>query len=164
MFLVIEKRIMKEGSSIVKHSMTVVEMKELLTRALAGRLGTCKDNQPYVIPITFVYDAGKIYFHSAPQGKKIENMKANPRVCFQVDEYCLVPSSIPCEFTMHYRSVLVFGKVCFLTSHKEKLRALRSIVDKYDAAHSAKPIDEAMVDRLEVGEVTIEKMTGKKNE
>lgn len=149
---------------MVKQLITANEIEELLSRVLVGRLATCKDNQPYVIPMCFTYYNGKIYFHCAPQGRKIENMKANPKVCFQVDEHRLVPSPIPCDFTMHYQSVLVFGKVQFLKDPKEKLEILKVMVDKYNTTKIAKQLDKLMVHQVEVGEIAIEEITRKKNE
>jgi len=149
---------------LIKQLMTADEIEELLSRALVGRLGTCRNDLPYVIPVCFAYYKGRIYFHCAPKGRKMENMKANPRVCFQVDEYRLVPSSMPCDFTMHYRSVLVFGRVRFLMDPKEKLKILKIMVDKYNSTKLVKPLDEAMTQQVEVGEINIEEISGKKNE
>jgi len=143
--------------------MTRNEMEALLSEALVGRLGTCNRDEPYVVPICFLHVEDKIYFHSRLQGKKLENMNVNPRVCFQVDDYNLVPSPRPCDFSMHYRSVIVFGRVRFLEDSEEKLKALKAMIDKYDISHSAEPIDERMADRVAVGEITVEEMSGKKN-
>jgi len=149
---------------LVKQPMTAEEIEELLSQAFVGRLGTCRDDQPYVVPVCFAYYKGRIYFHCAPKGRKMENMKANPRVCFQVDEHRLVPSLTPCDFTMHYRSVLVFGRVRFLMNPDEKLKILKIMVDKYDSTKLAKPLDEAMTHQVEVGEITVEEISGKKKE
>jgi nitroimidazol reductase NimA-like FMN-containing flavoprotein (pyridoxamine 5'-phosphate oxidase superfamily) len=143
--------------------MTRNEIEALLAKALVGRLGTCNRDEPYVVPICFLHVENKIYFHSRSEGKKLENIKVNPRVCFQVDEYNLVPSPRPCDFSMHYRSVIIFGRVRFLKDAKERLKALKAMLDKYDTSHSAEPIDEAMVDRVAVAEITVEEMSGKKN-
>jgi len=75
----------------------------------------------------------------------------------------MAPSPRPCDFSMHYRSVIIFGRVRFLKDTKEKLRALKAMLDKYDTSHSAEPVDEAMVDGVAVGEITVEEMSGKKN-
>jgi len=143
--------------------MTKNEMEALLAEALVGRLGTCNQDEPYVVPICFLHLGDKIYFHSRPQGKKMENIAANPRVCFQVDDYDLVPSPRPCDFTMHYRSVITFGRVRFLTDPKEKMEVLTAMLDKYDTDHSEEPIDEAMLEGVVVGEIVVEEMSGKKN-
>jgi len=149
---------------LVKQPMTLNETRDLLYRALVGRLGTSKDDQPYVIPMCFIYYEDKIYFHCATQGRKLTNIRANPKVCFQVDEHCLVPSSLPCDFTMHYRSALAFGKVRLLMNPKEKLKILKLMMKKYDVTKLAKPLDESMINGVEVGEISVEEITGKKNE
>lgn len=70
--------------------MTLSEMSEkecldVLARAAIGRLGCALDNQPYVVPIYLAYEPGFIYVFST-YGKKIEWMRANPKVCVEVDE------------------------------------------------------------------------------
>jgi nitroimidazol reductase NimA-like FMN-containing flavoprotein (pyridoxamine 5'-phosphate oxidase superfamily) len=144
--------------------MTDDETKKLLSQAPVGRLGTSKNNQPYVVPICFIYHQNKIYFHCSHKGKKIDNIKTNPNVCLQVDEHRMVPASTPCKFTVHYQSTLVYGKVRFLTDPKEKLKILKLLMNKYDHNKLAEPLEEAMVHGVEIGEIAIQEITGKKNE
>jgi nitroimidazol reductase NimA-like FMN-containing flavoprotein (pyridoxamine 5'-phosphate oxidase superfamily) len=61
------------------------ECQEILARNGFGRLGCARDNQPYVVPIYFAYEPGRLYGYSAA-GRKIEWMRANPKVCVEVDE------------------------------------------------------------------------------
>ena len=144
--------------------MSTDEMEELLASALAGRLGMCKNNQPYVVPVCFLYHDGRIFFHSARQGRKIDFMRANPSVCFQVDEHSLASSSKPCKFSMNYHSVVAVGGVRFLTDSNEKLRILKLLVRKYDTGNLAELLSERKTNRVEVGEITITEISGKKNE
>jgi len=65
--------------------MNEAECREILTRAPLARLGCSFDNQPYVIPVGIAYEADHIYVFST-FGKKIKWMRANPKVCVQVDE------------------------------------------------------------------------------
>jgi len=65
--------------------MTARECGEILTRNSMGRLGCSRDNQPYVVPIYFAYEPDHLFGFSTP-GKKIEWMRANPKVCMEVDE------------------------------------------------------------------------------
>jgi nitroimidazol reductase NimA-like FMN-containing flavoprotein (pyridoxamine 5'-phosphate oxidase superfamily) len=59
---------------------------ELLSESLVGRLGTIgKDGYPVIKPLNFVYSEGNIYLHSAREGEKIEDIKRNSRVCFEID-------------------------------------------------------------------------------
>jgi len=70
---------------MVINEMTEQECNTLLASASLGRLGCSLDNQPYVIPIHFAYEPGYVYVLST-FGRKTEWMRANPKVCIQVDE------------------------------------------------------------------------------
>jgi nitroimidazol reductase NimA-like FMN-containing flavoprotein (pyridoxamine 5'-phosphate oxidase superfamily) len=141
------------------------EIEQVLTKAQVGRVGTSMRDRPYVVPINFVYHEGKIYFHSAPEGQMFSYMKANSQVCFEVDESEIVPNVDPCKFTFRYRSVIAFGKVRFLEDEHEKHRILNVLLKKYDAGKvAAYQIPEDRVKDVAVGEITLETMTGKKNE
>lgn len=61
------------------------EITNFLDRALVGRLDTSLGDQPYVTPVAFVLHDGCIYFHSRPEGRKIDNIRTNPQVCFEID-------------------------------------------------------------------------------
>lgn len=65
--------------------MTDEECRQALAQASVGRLGCARDNQPYVVPISFAFDGRHIFSFSTP-GQKIEWMRANPLVCLEVDE------------------------------------------------------------------------------
>jgi len=61
------------------------ECREVLSRASLGRLGCSLNDQPYIVPVGLAYEDGYIYVFST-LGQKIEWMRANPKVCIQVDE------------------------------------------------------------------------------
>lgn len=65
--------------------MSEQECRKVLGRARIGRLGCAKDNQPYVVPVSIVFEEGFLYSF-ATQGQKVEWMRENPKVCVQVDE------------------------------------------------------------------------------
>jgi nitroimidazol reductase NimA-like FMN-containing flavoprotein (pyridoxamine 5'-phosphate oxidase superfamily) len=67
------------------HEMTGEECRAVLAQASMGRLGCCLDNQPYVVPIYFAYEPDYIYVLST-FGQKIKWMRANPKVCVEVEE------------------------------------------------------------------------------
>ncbi|HUK51413.1 MAG TPA: pyridoxamine 5'-phosphate oxidase family protein [Terriglobales bacterium] len=137
----------------------------ILGRALVGRIGMSLNGQPYVVPVNFLYSEGKIYFHSASKGQMYEYMKANPQVCFEVDEVGkTVPNADPCKFSFTYKSVIAFGKVNFIQDSAEKIAVLTKLVEKYDTEKMVK--EDVTVDKLgevAVGEISIERMTGKSN-
>lgn len=82
------------------HDMTDFECRQALQEATVGRLACARDNQPYVVPIYFAFDGQQIYAFTTV-GQKIEFMRANPRVCLEIDER-----------TNHnqWKSVIVFGR------------------------------------------------------
>jgi uncharacterized protein len=61
------------------------ECRELLAKLGFGRLGCANDNQPYVVPIYFVYEENSLFGFSTA-GQKIEWMRGNPLVCIEADE------------------------------------------------------------------------------
>jgi nitroimidazol reductase NimA-like FMN-containing flavoprotein (pyridoxamine 5'-phosphate oxidase superfamily) len=71
---------------MVIREMTEEECRQALGRSSFGRLGCARDNQPYVVPISFSYDGRHLYGFSTP-GQKIEWMRSNPLICLEVDEW-----------------------------------------------------------------------------
>lgn len=141
------------------------EIDEILTGQLVGRLGSSLRDRPYVVPVNFVYHEGKIYFHSGTEGQMFSYLKANSQVCFEVDESEPVPNVDPCEFTFRYRSVIAFGRVRFMEDIREKHAVLALFVQKYDKRKvAAYPIPEGKLADVAVGEIALEKVTGKKNQ
>jgi nitroimidazol reductase NimA-like FMN-containing flavoprotein (pyridoxamine 5'-phosphate oxidase superfamily) len=141
------------------------EIDEILSSELVGRLGASLHDRPYVVPVNFVYHEGKIYFHSGTEGQMVSYLKANSQVCFEVDESEPVPNVDPCEFTFRYRSVIAFGRVRFIEGIGEKHVVLALFVQKYDKEKvAAYPIPEGKLADVAVGEIALEKVTGKKNQ
>ena len=139
------------------------EIEALLERALVGRIATCSDGEPYVVPLCFVCEGGKVFFHAARVGKKMDYLRANPRVCFEVDEWLgLIPAHHGCAVSVRYRSVIAFGRYCEVTDEGERLRALELISHKYAGRPNA-PMAQQHLDETLIGQITIESMTGKKN-
>ena len=82
------------------HEMTEFECRQALEQATVGRLACSRDNQPYVVPISFVFHQDHIYAFTT-LGQKIEWMRTNPRVCLEVDEQTA---------HAHWQSIVVFGR------------------------------------------------------
>lgn len=60
------------------------EIEGILKQETIGYLGLAKDGMPSVVPLNYGYIEGKIIFHSALTGKKLDYIRANPQVCFTV--------------------------------------------------------------------------------
>ncbi|MHB1006985.1 MAG: pyridoxamine 5'-phosphate oxidase family protein [Chloroflexota bacterium] len=114
---------------------------EVLRKAPFGRLATARDGRPYVVPVSFVYHNEKVYFHSSPNGRKMEEIVANPNVCLQADdEVTLIHRDLACTFTVHYYSAHVFGRARVVENPALRLEALQAIVSKFDREGVAPPL------------------------
>lgn len=101
---------------------------ELLNCAAYGILSTVgEDNQPYGVPLSFVYKNNCIYFHCALSGHKLDNIEYNTKVSF-----CVVGKTkvLPDQFATEYESAVVFG-VASEIKEEERNNALMWFVEKY---------------------------------
>jgi nitroimidazol reductase NimA-like FMN-containing flavoprotein (pyridoxamine 5'-phosphate oxidase superfamily) len=139
------------------------EVEEIFRTAYVGRLGTCLDGEPYVIPLSFAYDGGRIVFHGPSEGKKMTDIAGNPRVCFEVDEYELMPGGTSCEYSFKYRSVVANGVAKVVQDPERRLEWLRFLVEKYAPGRGDEITPERLASsrNLTVVEIEIEEMTGK---
>jgi len=121
-----------------KSRLSVAEIDALLMEGQIGYLALARDNQPYLVPLNFIYEKGSIYFHCALQGRKIDYIRANPKACFQTGEADgLISGDNPCSHNYSYRSVIVEGAVEEVVSSAEKEKILRLITAKYATAQMA---------------------------
>ncbi len=109
---------------------TETEARELLDRGEYGVLSTVSaDGIPYGVPLSYCVIDNAIYFHSALEGHKLENITAGDRVSF-----CVVGAThvLPEKFSTRYESVIVSGRATEVLD-MEKQRALEGLVAKYSA-------------------------------
>jgi uncharacterized protein len=118
------------------------------------------NNQPYTVPMCFGYEDKIIYLHCAKQGKKVDWLKSNPRVCVEFDiDVELVKSEHACNFDMKYRSVIGLGRVSFINENELKRKALDIMLKKY-AGKSLKIPDKSL-DNVTLIKIILDKITGK---
>lgn len=137
----------------------------LLGRAAVGRFSTNSlDGYPYTVPVHFIYAGGKIYFHGLAAGDKVDNVRRDPRVCFEVDEmkgHIIEGVESPCSAETEYESVVVLGKASLLEDPAIKEKILKAIVAKYVPSLSDRPMKPAMIAATGIVEITPERVTGK---
>jgi hypothetical protein len=93
-----------------------------------------ESGSPYVIHMNFGFKNGTVYFHSAPEGRKISVLNHNPRVClsFSTDHLLRWQNiEVACSYSMKYRSVLIRGEVEFIDDYAQKEDALSIIMGQY---------------------------------
>lgn len=105
---------------------------EIIRRCKVCRIALCEDGQPYVLPLCFGYDGEYLYFHSANDGKKIEILKKNSRVGFELDILNeIITDENPCKWGAKYESVVGTGVAEFIESQQEKAKSLACILSQY---------------------------------
>lgn len=134
----------------------------ILERMMSGTLALHGDDgYPYAVPVSYVYADGKIYFHTAVKGHKVDAISRNGKVSFCVVEQDEIK---PAEFTTYFRSVIIFGKARILTDEDEKRLALNLLADKYSHGEAGMEAEIAKgFNRLLMVEITIEHFTGKES-
>ncbi len=118
------------------------------------------DGYPYAVPLSFAHEDGRLYFHSALAGHKIDALERSDKASF-----CVIAADdvVPDAFATHYRSAVAFGTARILTTDDEKIHALRCLARKYspDYLVEAEAEIERDLERTCVFELLIEHMTGK---
>ena len=145
-------------------------IRAILREAKVGHIASSWDDQPFLTPSNFWFDEGRrrIIFHSNITGRVRANLEHNPKVCLEVSEMGkLLPSNIALEFSLQYRSVVVFGTAKILEDPEEKRGALYGLIQKYfpemEAGKEYRPITEVELKRTTVYAIEIESWSGKEN-
>lgn len=145
-----------------RQQMPESEAVAILERGSHGVLAVLGDGgYPYAVPISYVYEDGKIYMHCAKSGHKLDAVRACEKASF-----CVVDQDevVQAEFTSHYRSAIAFGRIREITDDAEKRRMVSLLARKYcpdlpQAEHDkAMECDWAPLNMLEL---TIEHLTAK---
>ena len=141
--------------------LTTEEIETILRTSPNGTLALYGENgYPYSVPVNFVYLNGKIYFHGAAEGYKLDCMKKDPHVSFSV----IGKDDIATEnFTTLFSSVIAFGTISVIDTMEEKIPVLEAMVGKYSAEfmESGKELIRKGCGSVAY-ELTIDHMTGKK--
>ena len=138
------------------------DIQKVLYQGTSGVLAVSGDDTyPYAVPLSYVYDGEKIYFHSAKSGHKIDAVSQNPKASFCViDQDQIVPE----EYTTYFRSVIVFGTIRILHDEAEKREAIEKLAVKYapdDTEENRKKAVERDWKPLCMLEMTPEHISGK---
>jgi nitroimidazol reductase NimA-like FMN-containing flavoprotein (pyridoxamine 5'-phosphate oxidase superfamily) len=135
----------------------------IIENAQICRLALAKDNIPYVLPLSFGFDGKAIYFHTAKEGRKIDFMAANDRVCFEFEHgvQLLQHESNPCKWSFSFQSVIGYGTVQELTELSEKRDGLNHMMKHYSGR--AWPFTREDLEAIRVWRIGIESLAGKQS-
>lgn len=112
-----------------KQQLPKEEVIEILKRGSSGVLAlTGDEDYPYAVPMSYVYEDGKLYFHGAKQGHRFDAVSRNEKASFCVIEQDIV---VPERYLAHYKSVIAFGRISVIEDETFKRRAIEILADKY---------------------------------
>lgn len=132
----------------------------IINASLVCRLALSDGDQPYIVPLSFGYQDRILYFHSALEGKKIDILKKNNRICFEFDVNTkIIEAEKACKWGMKYQSVIGFGKAVLVENIQEKQKALNIIMNHYSDRNWQFP--DKVIKKTAIIKIEIESMTGK---
>ena len=145
-------------------------IRKFLVKAEIGRIATRWDEHLFITPTTFWYDVDRheIYFHSNVAGRIRANADRHARVAFETSESGRkLPSNVALEFSLQYRSVVVFGEVRIVEDADEQRRILNGLLQKYfgemTSGDDYRPITDKELRRTSVYAMSIDQWSGKEN-
>lgn len=145
----------------------ISELVKILSKTCVGTLSLSGGEYPYAVPLNFGFSENdgefKVYFHCASEGKKIELIKKNPKVCFEVHtmEKITGEGESACVYSCAYESVIGFGCARELTSHNEKKEALIKIMENCTGREFV--FNENQTRGVTVFEIVLSEVTGKRS-
>lgn len=129
----------------------------VINQAIVCRIGLVKDNQPYVIPLSFGFDETHIYFHSATSGEKVQILKKNNHVCVEFEQdISIIENEKPCKWGVRYLTVVVHGTAELVVDPIQKSYGLAQIFLHYKAEIG---IDQCSFTNEELGSVLVYRVT-----
>lgn len=131
----------------------------ILNRGTSGVMAVNGDDgYPYAVPISYVYEDGKIYLHSAGSGHKIDGIMRDDKVSFCVIDQDQV---VPAELTTYFRSAIAFGRARIVEDEAVKRHALELLGQKYSYPERVEPSIRKSLKVVAIIEITVEHMSGK---
>lgn len=128
------------------------------------------DGQPFVTPTTYFFDESghRLIFHSNLAGRLRANIERHPEVCVEVSEFGRVlPANVALEFSLQYRSVIVFGEAYLLEDPEDQRGVMHSLIRKYfgemELGKDYRPATDKELQRTSIYEVRIQSWSGKEN-
>lgn len=143
-----------------------LKIKEVISNCQCCRLGLCDEGDVYIVPMSFGFEEQDghytLYFHSAAAGRKIDLMKRNPHVGFEMDtSYELHLADTACECGCAFQSVIGSGKVTFLEDKEEKTAALKALMKQTTGREDWAPFQEDMLKVVCVFKLDVEELACK---
>jgi uncharacterized protein len=140
-------------------------IEEIIKTADACRIAIANDNIPYIVTLNFGYISHPeqiMYFHCANEGRKLDMIRRNNYVCFEMDtDHKIISGKNGCDWGMSYKSIIGYGNISIITDEKGKTEGLNCIMAHYGGSREYL-FDEKVVEQTTILRLKIIEMTGKK--
>ncbi len=139
-------------------------IRALMDKAPVCRIGVSDDGMPYVVPMSFGLGERDLYFHCAAEGRLLNIIRRNDRVCFEMDLFReVILGQSPCGCSCRYESVIGFGRAVIMDDPGEKKAALDRIMEHYgqQVPSAYKP---EIFEKTTVIRIAVESLTAKRRE
>jgi uncharacterized protein len=136
------------------------EIDEIIRKSRIIFVGMSVKNEPYVLPFNFGYKDRTFYIHGAPEGKKIEYLRTNNKVCISLEinsDLFVRHETMACSYSMTYTSIVAYGNAVFIEDFDEKVEAMNLVMNQYinkDFKYSKPSIDGVAVIKIVCDEIT----------
>lgn len=111
------------------------EIEEIIKKSDVCRIAMVDGDLPYIVTMNFGYKPGNpacLFFHCANEGRKLDIIKKNNTVCFQMDiDHELITADKACGYTMNFKSIVGYGQIDIIDSREEKIEGLNYIMKQY---------------------------------
>ena len=147
-----------------RQALSAEECEQVLRQGNHGVLALHGDDgYPYAVPLNYVYADGRIYFHSARQGHKLDAIARDGKASF-----CVVANDdlVPSEFTTYFKSVIAFGRMRVVDDGSERMASLTALTERLAPSEPAASM-QAEIDRCALRDIVVmlaldpERITGK---
>ena len=129
------------------------------------RIALCADGAPYIVPLSFGFtweEKLELYFHCAPEGRKIDLIKSCDLAGFEMDTgQALQKDSIACNWSSRYKSIIGTGRLSLVNEPEHKIRCLDRIMEHYGFAGPPGAYDPAVLRRTAVLKLEVTELSGK---
>lgn len=142
----------------------ISQIEEIIHKSDVCRIAFADGNKPYIVTMNFGYEQNpaRLYFHCAAEGRKIDMIKSNSNVCFEMDtDHQLYGGKDPCDWGMHYSSVVGYGRISILDENEARKTGMASIMEHYTHRKEYE-FDNQVFGRTVILMLEIAEMTGKK--
>ena len=145
----------------------IQEKMDVVETCRVCRIGLSDNGIPYVVPLNYGYsfenDVLTLFFHSALEGRKMEIIRRNNQVCFEMDcDTKMIEADSPCKHGYEFRSVIGFGKIIVLDSPDEKTEGLNLIMRHQTGKDTVYDFPAKQIEKVCVYKLVTETLTGKR--